>query len=265
MRGLVGEQPGCPGECLPHTRVEVGREVGQQLVPHAVAPMDELGVRRVLAERQPPLAQMREHVLARRLEQRPHDVAAAQAHPREAGRPGPAQQPQQQRLGLIVPRVGDRDRDGRLFLAHAAQERVALAPRRLLEAAPVPLGAGAHVGGADPDRHAEAGAQRCAEGGVVGRAGAQPVVEVRGHEPKAPRTGERREGIQERDRVGAARERDDQLLAARGRARGPQGAGDRRDEGRELHGASARARSNWWRCRDLNPGRRGYEPRALTS
>ncbi len=24
-------------------------------------------------------------------------------------------------------------------------------------------------------------------------------------------------------------------------------------------------KDKWWRCRDLNPGRRGYEPRALTS
>ena len=165
-------------------------------MPHAVARVGRIGVRLVLAPGETALREVREHLAARDREQRAQQVAAREPHAGETGRTAAAQQPQQQRLGLVVPGVRDGDRHGALVVLDPAQEGVALAARRLLEAAL--LGARALADAAAPgaQRHAERGAQLVAEGGVVGGAGPQAVVEVRGDELEAAAAAQRRERVQ---------------------------------------------------------------------
>ncbi len=229
---LLGDQVRRPRERLAHARIEALLQVRQELVPHAVARVGRIGVRLVLAPGETALREVREHLAARDREQRAQQVAAREPHAGETGRTAAAQQPQQQRLGLVVPGVRDGDRHGALVVLDPAQEGVALAARRLLEAAL--LGARALADAAAPgaQRHAERGAQLVTEGGVVGGAGPQAVVEVRGDELEAAAAAERRERVQERHGVGAAGEGDEQRLAARGPPGREQGAVDGRDEER---------------------------------
>ena len=98
----------------------------------------------------PALAQVRQDLVSRHREQRADDVSRPRPHAREARRPGAPQEPQQERLRLVVARVGDRDRGRLLLVPHAAQVGVALAARGLLEAAPLARGPGAHVGRCPP-------------------------------------------------------------------------------------------------------------------
>jgi hypothetical protein len=131
---------------------------------------------------------------------------AARALP-HAGQPPPArapQQPQEQRLGLVVARVGHRDRHRPFLLGDAAQERVALLPRRLLDPASLALGAGRHVGGARAQGHPEAAAQLAAERRVIRGRRPQAVVEVGGHHPEAAVAADGGEGVGERHRVCAS-------------------------------------------------------------
>ena len=85
-------------------------EQRQQLVADAIARNRQIGIRRVLAKRDMPLAQKIAHVRARRLDERPHNDASARMHAAQAARPCAAQQTEEERLGLVVPRVGDGDR-----------------------------------------------------------------------------------------------------------------------------------------------------------
>ena len=247
-------------------RVEAFLEVGDELVAHAVSPVGGVGVRGVLAPLEAPLAQVRQDLLPRHREQRADDVARSRPHAREPGRPGAPQEPQQQRLRLVVARVGDRDRGRLLLVAHAAQVGVALAARGLLEAAPLARGPGAHVGRSRPEGDVEPLAQGGAEGHVLRRARPQAVVQVGGHHAEPPPATQRGERVRERDGVLPPGEADHERAAPGRHPRGPQGPIDGRDEGRQPQAPGLLMRGGrGWRCRDSNPGLRGYEPRALTS
>jgi hypothetical protein len=94
--------------------------------------MGWVDVRRVLPPSQAALAEVGQHFPAGDGEQGPDDVAGARAHAGEASRAGAPQEPEQQRLGLVVPGVRDRQRNGRFLLTDAPQEGVALPAGRLL-------------------------------------------------------------------------------------------------------------------------------------
>ena len=85
-------------------------------------------VRRVFAKRDVRCVDERAHVGSRRLDERTHDHARARVHAAQAAGPGPAQQAQEERLGLIVPRVRDGDQ-ARAQPSTAAREK--LVPRRV--------------------------------------------------------------------------------------------------------------------------------------
>src|SRR6185295_9412304 len=148
---------------------------------------------------------------------------------------------------------------------HPAQEGVALAARGLLEAALLVARALADARAPGAQRHPERRAELVAEGGILGGRWPQAVVEVRGDELDAAAAAQRRQRGEQRHGVGAPRDGDEQRLPARGTPRREQGAVDGRDEGRHPHALGPPRSAEWWRCRDSNPGRRGYEPRALTN
>src|SRR5439155_1725288 len=112
------------------------------------------------------------------------EVSEALGHRGQAGPAGTPQQAQQQRLRLVVSRMGHGDRGGLLSLFDTAQEGVALLPGRLLHAPAVALRSAGHIGRALAQGHAQAAAQVTAERRVVPGGGPQAVVEVRPHHPE---------------------------------------------------------------------------------
>src|SRR5215468_9145916 len=115
---------------------------------------------------------------------------------------------------------------------------------------------------AQSERYLQPLAQLAAEPRVLLRVGAQAVVEMRRHELQAAATPESRERVEESRGIRAAGQgHHDRRSRASAHAR--ERAVHSSEEGGHLQGASLRRK--WWRCRDSNPGRRGYEPRALTN
>ena len=82
-------------------------------MPDAVARDGDVGVRFVVAPLETALGEERHDVGAGRLDERPHDGAGARLDAAEAARSGAAEEPEQERFGLVVPRVADRDAVGR--------------------------------------------------------------------------------------------------------------------------------------------------------
>ena len=92
------------------------------------------------------------------------------------------------------------------------------------------------------------------------------VIEMGRHHRKSPMASQTGQDVDERHRIGAAGESDDHRLARGGMPEPSQGLGDSGLESGAPHREGFLLRGEkWWRCRDLNPGRRGYEPRALTN
>jgi len=147
---------------------------------------------------------------ARNREQRPEHLRARpgkraqRGHPCHAERTRPAQQLQQQRLGLVVPMVGQNDEVAVL----AREDFVARAPRLALEAerARVTDPRMLHLQG-----HAQSGAQRLAEQGPLRRIRADAVIDVQCAKREPHRAGEIREDRQQRDRVEPPRETGHQM------------------------------------------------------
>ncbi len=235
MGGLVGEERRGARERRAHARVEARLEIWQQLVPDAVAPVGGVEVRRVLPPREPSLAQVVQDLLSGHREQRAHDVARPRPHSGKAGRPRPSQEPEQQRLRLVVPGVRDRDDGSPLLRGHAAEEREALAAGGLLNPPLLPRGPAADVRPAGAQGHVERPAQLGAEGRVLRGARPQAVIEVGGHEAQAAPPAQRGERVGESHRVGPARQAHHDRRPGRNGPGGPEGPIDGRDEGRQPH------------------------------
>ena len=259
-------------------------QVRQQLEADTVARNADVGVRGILPETQAVLPGVGAQLGARDLEQRPDDDAGARPDPGQTGRPRTANQPQQEGFRLILETVADGDGPGVERCGRVVQKAVARGARRVLDRAPALPRHAAHVAAPDDDRQAERSRQLPAEELVGVRLGAaQLVIEMS------------RTGNDERDRAARA-------SAARGAAprsrRPPDSATSTRPPGGSMpcfrmvrrardgtdilkrwkcrsgkgHAAAFSLLPSpvlivriWCRCRDLNPGRRGYEPRALTN
>ena len=199
--------------------------------------------------------------------------------------PGAAQQPQQEGLGLIVARVPDGDRRRRSARRRRARKRRS-APRgrRLRSSACLPAPAPRRRRAPRRTGRQRARPQRRAERLVVVGRAAQLVIQVRG-------AGDRQLAVAARARGAEAAAPPNPRRRRAPRAHGPAAAAGRADG--SCRRTRARATSQWsmangngqcgnrhcepvsphwhfsekkWcRCRDLNPGQRGYEPRALTN
>ena len=141
-----------------------------------------------------------------------------------------------------------------------------LAARRLFQTSPFGTSPRAHVRAPRPERDTQGQAEVPAEGGIGGRLRPQAVIEMGRHHRKSPMATQTGKDVEQRHRIGAAGEADDHAFA-RGRMPDPsQGLGNSGLERGAPHREGFLLRGvKWWRCRDLNPGRRGYEPRALTN
>jgi hypothetical protein len=141
----------------------------EHLVPHACPRESGVGVRRVLAPVQGAGAQVLAHLLARHLEQRPHEPPAPGLHPQQRAASGRDREPVEHRLGLVARGVGGCEVPG----GGGRGERVARIPRLCLEVAgPRQLHA------LDRERDAEPVAQAPAQLLVAAGRGAQAVVHV---------------------------------------------------------------------------------------
>src|SRR5207245_8246572 len=113
-----------PGERRFGLRVDA-LELGQDLVPDAVARVLRIGVRAVLAR-----LDLRVRADGERLgptdgEERPHDVVAARAHAGESGDPAPPREVEEHGLGLIVAGMARGDERRADVVGRTTEERVA--------------------------------------------------------------------------------------------------------------------------------------------
>jgi len=194
---LVGQQAGLAREAGPDPRIESGFQVRNQLVAHSIAQEGRVGVRGVFPPGEPALGKVREHVGARDPQEGTHDVPRPRPHRRQARGPGAAQQPQEQRLRLVVAGVGQDDGGGAFRASNRPQEHEPLAARRVFEPGLVRPRAAPDVGAAFVERDPEAPREVGAEDDVLAAVGPEAVVEVRGHDAESPASGQGRERIGE--------------------------------------------------------------------
>ena len=92
------------------------------------------------------------------------------------------------------------------------------------------------------------------------------MIEMRGHDREAAVAAQTGQDVEKGHGIGPAGETEDDALPRGRMPEPPQGLGDSGLESStpQREGFLLRV-GKWWRCRDLNPGRRGYEPRALTN
>ena len=172
---------------------------------------------------------IRAQIGARDVEERPDHAARARQDAGEAARTGAAQQPQQERFGLVVEAVADRDRVGREPIGRLLEKRVAKRARRVFDrptaarARPLARRRGRHsIGRRERRRHRPA--ERLVR---VGVRAAELMIEVGdAREPHMTAVLELTQNVDERDRVGSARERDDDTPARLDERIAPDGAQD---------------------------------------
>ncbi len=220
------------GESRPERRLERRERLVPEPRPRAVPVL----VRRVLAPGLAPLPEEGAELLASDSEERPPEPDRGpgperphRPHPREPPRPRTTREPEEDRLGLVVPCVRDRDGGGPLLRRDAGEERVALPPRDRLEGAPLPREDPRHVRPPPAARDPEPRGERLDEV-RVGRAlrPPDPVVQRRDGEleprPSGPR--EIAEQPEQGHRIPAPRARDDDSVAVSDHAAGRFGDGE---------------------------------------
>ena len=105
-RRFAGKDAGNPGR-------ELALEIRQELVPDPVARNPKIRVGGVFPECEAAGRDIRAQLGARDVEERPDDPSRTRQDAGEAARTGAAQQAQQERFGLVVAAVSDRDPVGR--------------------------------------------------------------------------------------------------------------------------------------------------------
>jgi len=181
-----GDSPGIVGEV--GQVVDEARILRQEDRYHACAQTGALEphvpIRGILDRIDPPLLQVPHHLLPPAVDEgASHPVAPHRGDARKTNDSGPAQQPRQDRLRLVVTCVADRDARGSLGPSELAQDCVARDPGGCLE------GRRGHPHGQGPEGQAEGVSQLPDGSHVLGRVGSEPVVHG-GHDerdPEAPR------------------------------------------------------------------------------
>jgi hypothetical protein len=206
-------------------------EQREHRVADAVPRVPRGGVRRVLAPREASRREIGADLLARAFDERSNDPAASRGDSRKAARAGSTHQPEEHRLGLIRPRVGRRD-------PRRACARRPLAQRLVAR----PAGLGLHVSPrhAHPyalERDAQPAAARGRGSGVLAGVGAKAVIDVEGADfrdrARVPQRGERGD---ERGRVRAAGQGDEDPIGRAEQAAAVRGLEDRGLQGLEVRG-----------------------------
>ena len=104
-------------------------------MPHTIARIGEVPIRRVFHERDPLIGGPCPELLPPDVEQRPDDRAVAGIDACQPARPGAPQQPQQHRFRLIVPRVPHRHAIGPEHAPATLQGGISKPPRGLFDRA----------------------------------------------------------------------------------------------------------------------------------
>lgn len=275
QRILLAHEVGKLGERPRQARVQLARQRRQEAVPDPGALQVEIEVAVVAT----PLLSLRDeesaylHAVA--IEERPDDPSPPRPDSREAAAARTTDHAQEYRLGLIVARVAGSD-FGRAELArNALEEGVADAPGLGLEVA-----SGDHGFFADA-RNRVAASDLLDEGTVTGTlAPADAVIEVGSSHSDAESVTERQQSKQQRQRIGATRDRrhhdiagDQELVPADVRAHRldqPQRHGalkSRRTRGLKRHAqrrsAATDAGTEWARIREARMARSKLRPPAV--
>ena len=166
-------------ENIDNVRRKAAVELRQQLVANAIAGNRRILVGRIFTELDTTIVEKRAHAGAPCLQERAHDDSRPRMHPAKASRTGPSQQPQKERLSLIVFRVRHGD-DGCVKADEgAAKEVVARGVGGVLDRNAVPGGCFLDVDALDVGGDRQTRAQVAAERLVaIGFRAAQLVVQM---------------------------------------------------------------------------------------
>jgi hypothetical protein len=118
-------QLGLIGESIHHSRVEPALQQREQLCPHAIARDADIRIRFVLDVCDTAVVEVLGEIGSTARKERTDDVPMSRMHRGEPSGAGPAEQPQQNSLSLVVARVADSDPIGAEVHARAAEELVA--------------------------------------------------------------------------------------------------------------------------------------------
>ncbi len=201
---------GRPPERRDDRGVELGGEERHEHVTRPVAGEPEVAIGAIESIGEPAVVEIRAHEIARHVEERAHDVRPAAGrrgrHRREAARSGPAQEAEEEGLGLVVRGVSDRHVTGPVPLRLGGEKGVADMACSFLEAlARRGRDPAEREGGGQP----EAAGDLPDEHGVGGRLLApESVIDVGDDEREPELRGELGEGMHEGHRVRAAGHRD---------------------------------------------------------
>jgi hypothetical protein len=213
--------PRLPGEIrlirqdIDNRRIEPLFEKGQQFSPHPVARNAHVGVRFVLDVRNLTLGEIRTQLVAPARQQRANDRPVSRMHRAQATRAGAAKQAQQERLGLVVTGVTERDHTGIDTRTGAFEKGVARCAGGMLERAVFAASERGDVFAFHAQRPSERVGQFRAESLVTIRRVAKLMIEV-GHADGSQLASrvEVPDDVRERDGVGPARQGDDDARVA---------------------------------------------------
>ena len=270
---LLASQTGLVGQHVDDRWVESAFEEWQELRTHPIARDADVVVRFVVDEWHAALLEERPKLAAAAIEQGPDDVAAARVHARQTAGTSASNQPEQKGLGLIVACVAEGNRVGFEPKTRLLEELVACRARRIFDRPPLGPGARRDIGTSALKRPAEARGQLAAESLFVFCRRTKLMIQMDDTcNPKLVALRELGQEIGEGNRVGAARQRDEQAgIGTRQivRADGPPDAvnelihvGWRRTDGCPALQPKV---SKDCRRTDSNCRPRAYETRALTN
>src|SRR5581483_8500080 len=174
---------------------------------HGVPEQAEVAVRRVAPRAEPERPAER---LASDVDQRTHERRRDRVDAGHRVKTRARDRRDQDRLGLVIERMAERDSGGADLPGGGDQRRHANRAGPLLHRPPPRR---RRVGLAQVERHAQSLAERADVAGIQTRVRPQPVVEVKDLYPDPEQPAERNERVEETDGVGAAGARDEDRLA----------------------------------------------------
>jgi hypothetical protein len=215
--GIVAGDRGLSRQHRHDGRRETRLEERNQLVADAIPRNGRVLVRSVIAKRHGAGLEHRPEIGAGSLKERPHDEAGSRVHRAQSAGTGTAQQAQQEGLGLVVARVAHRNSGRAQAGGSPAKESMPRVVGRLLHRHPTGACPCSNVDPLQVERHPVGGGEPAAE--VLVPVRVRPpelMIEMgcAGHEESVG-LGNLLQNQEQRDRIGAARQRDDHARARR--------------------------------------------------
>jgi hypothetical protein len=154
-------------------------EEGQQLSANAIARDRQVVVGLVEDKLRLPLGEICVHLASAALEKGPNHDPVTRVHRRQAAGTGASQQPQEERLGLVVPCMPHRDHVASELRPRLLEEAIASRPGRIFDRPAFARGDPTHIPSTGDEGRAQIGCHAPAERFVAIGRDPKPVIEVR--------------------------------------------------------------------------------------